>query len=94
MNDEKNKSLFGGSDNQIKEEKREKIVVDLKKEAKLSKAKKENKFKKFFFGVGKEFQRITWTPKKELASSFLIIIVVIVFFGVIFTLIGLALTIA
>ncbi|MDE7099830.1 MAG: preprotein translocase subunit SecE, partial [Malacoplasma sp.] len=80
--------------NQIKEEKREKIVVDLKKEAKLNKAKKENKFKKFFFGVGKEFQRITWTPKKELASSFLVIIVVIVFFGVIFTLIGLALTIA
>ncbi|MDE5767164.1 MAG: preprotein translocase subunit SecE [Malacoplasma sp.] len=92
MSDEKNKGLFGN--NQIKEEKREKIVVDLKKEAKLNKAKKENKFKKFFFGVGKEFQRITWTPKKELASSFLVIIVVIVFFGVIFTLIGLALTIA
>ena len=94
MNDEKNKGLFGNGNSQIKEEKREKIVVDLKKEAKLNKAKKENKFKKFFFGVGKEFQRITWTPKKELASSFLVIIVVIVFFGVIFTLIGLALTIA
>ncbi|MDE5949340.1 MAG: preprotein translocase subunit SecE [Malacoplasma sp.] len=94
MNDEKNKGLFGNGNSQIKEEKREKIVVDLKKEAKLDKAKKENKFKKFFFGVGKEFQRITWTPKKELASSFLVIIVVIVFFGVIFTLIGLALTIA
>ena len=94
MNDEKNKGLFGNGNSQIKEEKREKIVVDLKKEAKLDKAKKENKFKKFFFGVGKEFQRITWTPKKELASSFLVIIVVIVFFGVIFTLIGLALAIA
>ena len=94
MNDEKNKGLCGNGNSQIKEEKREKIVVDLKKEAKLDKAKKENKFKKFFFGVGKEFQRITWTPKKELASSFLVIIVVIVFFGVIFTLIGLALTIA
>lgn len=94
MNDEKNKSLFDNNNNQNEIEKKEKIVVDLKKESKLNKAKKENKFKKFFFGIGKEFQRVTWTSKKELASNFLIIIVVIVFFGVIFTLIGLALTIA
>ena len=93
MNKDNNKGLFGSPIPQENPEK-EKVVVDLKKEAKIKNGKKENRFKKFFFGVGKEFERISWTSRKELASSFLITIVVVCFFGVIFTLISIAITVA
>ncbi|RXY97089.1 preprotein translocase subunit SecE [Malacoplasma penetrans] len=57
-----------------------------------AKTKKTNGFKKLFFGVGKEFERVTWTTKKELASSFLITLVVVAFFAIIFTVISLLIT--
>lgn len=78
----------------------EEIVLEKKKHKKDKKSPKEktkNKekkhlFKKFFYGVGKEFERVTWTSKKDLALNFLVILVVITFFAIIFTLITLGIT--
>lgn len=36
-----------------------------------------NKFKRLFFGVGKEFYRITWPTKREIANNFLTIFFVV-----------------
>lgn len=58
---------------------REKIVSQKK-----SKEKKYT-FRRYFYGVGKEFERVTWTPKKTLFTNFVVVLVVITFFAIIFT---------
>lgn len=54
----------------------------------IKKEKKESKFKKFFYGVGKEFERTTWTSKSKLVSDFFVVLTIVVILAVIFTLIG------
>lgn len=54
----------------------------------IKKEKKESKFKKFFYGVGKEFERTTWTSKSKLVSDFFVVLAIVVILAVIFTLIG------
>lgn len=57
-----------------------------KKEKEFKKEKsKKHTFKRYFYGVGKEFERISWTSKKTLFSNFLVVIVVVAFFALIFT---------
>lgn len=73
----------------VKREPKVKHKID---KPKKDKNKKMNSLKKLFFGVGKEFERVTWTTKKELASSFLITLVVVCFFAIIFTVISLLIT--
>lgn len=66
---------------------KEKVYVENNKEnLKIKKNKnKSNKWKKFFYGIGKEFGRISWINKKEIGTSFAIVLVVIIFFALIFT---------
>lgn len=66
----------------LKEKKKE-----TKEERKLRKKHKVKKytFRKYFYGVGKEFERISWTSRKNLVSSFIVVIVVITFFALVFT---------
>lgn len=64
----------------INDENEEKKNVDQKKE----KIKKHT-FKRYFYGVGKEFERVSWTPKKTLFSNFIVVVVVVTFFALIFT---------
>lgn len=66
---------------------KEKIVKSINK---IQKEKKEEKikkysFRKFFFGVGKEYKRITWLTKKQLFYNFMIAIAIIIIFAAIFT---------
>lgn len=51
--------------------------------------KKTNKFKKFFYGVGKEFERTSWTTKSKLMSDFFVVIIIVLILAAIFTGIGL-----
>lgn len=71
---------------------KEKIVKtkdEEKKDKKLKKIEKKYKqkkhtFKKYFYGVGKEFERVTWTSKKNLFTSFMVVVVVVIFFSLVF----------
>lgn len=61
---------------------------DLEKKEKITKSKKNPKkhyIKKYFFGVAKEFERITWVDRKTLFTNFLVVLVIMVFFALIFT---------
>lgn len=40
--------------------------------------------KKWFFGLGKEFKRITWPTKSRLVKDFFIILVIVALFVVVF----------
>ncbi len=40
--------------------------------------------KKWFFGLGKEFKRITWPTKSKLVKDFFITIIIVALFVVIF----------
>ncbi|MCF0217779.1 MAG: preprotein translocase subunit SecE [Malacoplasma sp.] len=98
----RNQSLFGNPNPEVwKEENKEVLVAKQNKAKKTNKKAKEiknnqtqksNVFKKFFLGIGKEFERVTWTSRKKLAFGFLITIVVVVFFAIIFTLISVGVT--
>lgn len=44
------------------------------------------KSKKWFFGVGKEFSRITWSSKSRVFKNFIVVICIIVFFSIVFLL--------
>lgn len=86
-----------GDEEIVVEKKKHKKEKSNKKDKKSPKEETKNKekkhlFKKFFYGVGKEFERVTWTSKKDLALNFLVILVVITFFAIIFTLITLGIT--
>ncbi|MDE5553321.1 MAG: preprotein translocase subunit SecE [Malacoplasma sp.] len=60
--------------------------IDNKKSIKLRSQKlKKHKWKKFFYGIGKEFGRVSWLNKKEIGTSFAIVLVVVIFFALIFT---------
>lgn len=63
------------------------VVVSQKKKTKTKKEKKPKKyfFKKLFLGIGKEFERVTWTSKRDLLHSFIIVIVIVLFFALIYT---------
>lgn len=69
---------------------REKVYVEnnekenLSTEIKKNKKKKNNRWKRFFYGIGKEFGRISWIKKKEIATSFAIVLAVVIFFSLIF----------
>lgn len=67
-------------------ENKEKIVQE-KKPKKLDKNlnKKESKFKSFFYGVGKEFERTSWTTKSKLVSDFFIVLIIVLILAAIFT---------
>ncbi len=47
------------------------------------------KFKKFFYGVGKEFERTSWTTKSKLVSDFFVVVIIVLILAAIFTGIGL-----
>lgn len=66
-------------------------IVDpkLPKEKKVKEPKEpfKIKFKRWFFGVGKEFSRTTWTSKKNLILDLLIVVlvaaaIILLFFGI------------
>jgi preprotein translocase SecE subunit len=40
--------------------------------------------KKWFYGLGKEFSRITWTPLKKVWINFFIVVCVVLFFALVF----------
>lgn len=64
----------------------EKIVVEkVKKEKKIKKEKKPNKIKIEFYGVGKEFERTSWTPRTKLISDFFVVVIVVFILAAIFT---------
>ena len=72
--------------------KREKFVEE-KKNDKQSKKKKENIFSKigkYFKGVAKEVKRIRWTDKKDLLKYSVATVIFVLFFGIYFYLIQLA----
>lgn len=52
------------------------------------KEKKQSKFwfriKRWFFGIGKEFGRISWISKKQLIKDFFVVIVVILIMALVF----------
>lgn len=94
MNKEnKEKILWNDKNDSNKEKKsndKETVYVeqhkkDLKKEKEKNKVKKNSKWRKFFYGVGKEFGRVTWSHKKEVGTNFAIVLAVILFFALIFT---------
>jgi len=62
-------------------------VAENEKNKKKSKKKKHD-FKKasarLFYGVGKEFNRITWTSKDKIIWNFLVIVVIAIFLTLIF----------
>lgn len=62
---------------------------DQEREKKLKKAEKKYKpkkyiLRKYFYGVGKEFERVTWTSKKSLFTNFVVIVIVVLFFSLVF----------
>jgi len=61
--------------------------TETKNSKKKTKTKKHN-FKKasarLFYGVGKEFNRITWTSKDKIIWNFLVIVVIAIFLTLIF----------
>lgn len=69
---------------------KEEVIKNYKEteeEKKLKKKQRQKKytFRKYFYGVGKEFERIAWTSKKNLLTSFVVVIVVVAFFALVFT---------
>jgi len=62
--------------------------VKTKKSKKQPKTKKKHDFKKasarLFYGVGKEFNRITWTSKDKIVWNFLVIIIIAIVLTLIF----------
>lgn len=64
---------------------RKKEVILNQKKEKKSKRNYGESFRRFFFGVGKEFKRISWISKKEMFNNFLIVVFLIVIFALIFT---------
>lgn len=83
--------IWGDEEIVVEDRKAKKEKNKVKKEKK-NKSEKKHVFKKFFYGVGKEFERVSWTSKKDLALNFLTILVVVTFFAVIFTLISIGIT--
>ncbi len=65
-----------------------------KKYLELNKAYKDKyelgtyKFRRWFFGMGKEFERITWCNSKTLWTSFLTIVIIVVILAILFFLVG------
>jgi len=59
-----------------------------KNKEKKSKNKKKYDFKKasarLFYGVGKEFNRITWTSKDKIVWNFLVIVIITIILTLIF----------
>ena len=42
------------------------------------------KFKRWFFGMGKEFSRISWSSKKSVWQGFIIVVSIVIFLALIF----------
>lgn len=67
-------------------ENKEKVIQEKNKKIKKSlNKKKESKFKSFFYGVGKEFERTSWTPKNKLVSDFFVVLIIVLILAAIFT---------
>lgn len=67
-------------------EQKEKIIQEKKpKKVKNNLEKKQSKFKSFFYGVGKEFERTSWTTKTKLVSDFFIVLLIVLILAAIFT---------
>lgn len=64
--------------------KKKEIIVKQSKQKKIKKNYGEH-FRRFFFGIGKEFKRISWISKKEIFNNFFIVVFLIVIFALIFT---------
>ncbi len=63
-----------------KEEKKQNKIEDRK-----NNPEKYNKTKRLFFGIGKEFWRISWLKNNKILYWFLVALLTIIVFGVIFT---------
>lgn len=63
-----------------KNEKKQKKIEDIK-----NNPEKHNKVRRLFFGIGKEFWRISWLKKNKILYWFLVTILIIIVFGAIFT---------
>lgn len=63
--------------------KKEELLVSKKQKKEKQSAK--SQFKRFFYGVGKEFERTSWTKKQELTYSFFITLIVLFVLALIFT---------
>ncbi|GMO15770.1 MAG: hypothetical protein Ta2E_06850 [Mycoplasmoidaceae bacterium] len=63
------------------------MTKDKVKKVKTAEDKAAYKTKRWFFGLGKEFNRITWTPKKKMLINFVVVIGITVFFVLLFLLI-------
>lgn len=58
-------------------EKQESIAKDLRiKKQKQNDPERKNRFKRLFFGVGKEFWRVTWPKKIEMLNNFVTVIII------------------
>lgn len=66
-------------------ENKEKIVLEKKPKKIKNNIEKKSKFKSFFYGVGKEFERTSWTSKSKLVSDFFIVLVIVLILAAIFT---------
>lgn len=67
-------------------EQKEKIIQEKKpKKIRKNLEKKESKFKSFFYGVGKEFERTSWTTKGKLVSDFFVVLIIVLILAAIFT---------
>ncbi|GAA5414693.1 preprotein translocase subunit SecE [Ureaplasma ceti] len=42
------------------------------------------KFKRWFFGMGKEFSRVSWANKREVWEGFLIVVSIVIFLALVF----------
>ncbi len=95
----KNEDLILASDEKQKQVDEKQKKVEGKEEVELSPNKKnkninfsdekKHKSKRLFFGLGKEFWRITWPKKMKVANDFVTTIIVLLFFVLIFSGIGL-----
>lgn len=66
--------------------KKERIVIEKKKKTKEAKdSDKPSKFKTFFYGIGKEFERTSWTTKRKVFSDFFVVVIIVVLLAAIFT---------
>lgn len=102
MEDKKNKEnqelvltdiYTNDEDVQITQEERVETIVEdkNKKKVKKNKVKKQCfslKLKTFFFGLGKEFERMSWTSKSDLIKNFIVVICIVVILTAIFTGVG------
>lgn len=67
-------------------EKQESIVDDIKtKKQKQNDPERKNRIKRLFFGIGKEFWRVTWPKKMEIFNNLVTVIIITLVLAAILT---------